>query len=147
MPLKNNKILLHYVPHGINSNTFKPIPADDKALKNHRKKLFGDKQYDFVLITTPFTDSSIPLMAPAALKPIVEQAGLSCLAVDLNAEVYHYTRDHELKEDLIKFFFDERGTPAVVPVTEKLHAALNLFPCKNKRGALTVRLPLKTQPS
>ena len=49
MPLKNNKILLQYVPHGINSDVFKPLPKDDKALKAQRKKLFGDKEYDFVL--------------------------------------------------------------------------------------------------
>lgn len=75
---------------------------------------------DVVICSIPWTDSNMPLMAPAALKPIVEQAGLSCLAVDLNAEVYHYTRDHPLKEDLIKFFFDERGTPEVVPVVETI---------------------------
>jgi glycosyltransferase involved in cell wall biosynthesis len=49
MPLKNGKTLVHYVPHGINSDTFKPLPKDDKALKVHRKKMFGDKEYDFVL--------------------------------------------------------------------------------------------------
>lgn len=75
---------------------------------------------DVVICSIPWTDSNMPLMAPAVLKPIVEQAGLSCLAVDLNAEVYHYTRNHPLKEDLIKFFFDERGTPEVVPVVETI---------------------------
>lgn len=49
MPLKNNKVLLHYVPHGINSDVFKPLPKDDKALKAQRKKIFGDKEYNFVL--------------------------------------------------------------------------------------------------
>lgn len=49
MPLKNKKILLHYCPHGINSDVFKPVDKDDKALKAHKKKLFGDKKYDFVL--------------------------------------------------------------------------------------------------
>ncbi len=49
MPLKNNKTLLHLVPHGINSNTFKPVEKNDKALKTHRAKLFGDKKYDFVV--------------------------------------------------------------------------------------------------
>jgi len=49
MPLKNGKILTHLCPHGINSDVFKPLPADDKALKAQRKKLFGDKEYDFVV--------------------------------------------------------------------------------------------------
>jgi len=49
MPLKNNKVLLHYVPHGINSEVYKPIDSENKELKARRKKHFGDKQYDFVL--------------------------------------------------------------------------------------------------
>jgi radical SAM superfamily enzyme YgiQ (UPF0313 family) len=65
---------------------------------------------DVVICTVPWTDSNIPLMAPAALRPIVEKAGFSCLAVDLNVEIYRYTRDHEYKDDLIRFFFDEYVT-------------------------------------
>ena len=63
-------------------------------------------QIDFILLTVPWTDSSIPLMAPAALKPIIEQEGLSCLAVDLNAEVFSYTKIAENKDRLIEFFFE-----------------------------------------
>lgn len=83
----------------------------------------GDTR-DVVICSVPWTDSNMPLMAPAALKPIVEQAGLSCLAVDLNAEVYHYTRNHPLIEDLIKFFFDEVGTPQAVPVIEHIYTTI-----------------------
>jgi glycosyltransferase involved in cell wall biosynthesis len=49
MPLKNSKILLNYVPHGINDKVYKPIADTDRALKDRRKKHFGDKQFDFVL--------------------------------------------------------------------------------------------------
>ena len=49
---------------------------------------------DVVIITVPWTDSVIPLMAPAQLKPIVESAGMTCLATDLNAEVLSWTRTH-----------------------------------------------------
>jgi hypothetical protein len=49
MPLKNDKVLLHYVPHGINSELYRPIDENDKALKAQKKKLFGDKKYDFVV--------------------------------------------------------------------------------------------------
>jgi radical SAM superfamily enzyme YgiQ (UPF0313 family) len=83
----------------------------------------GDTR-DVVICSIPWTDSNMPLMAPAVLKPIVEKAGLTCLAVDLNAEVYHYTRDHPLREDLIKFFFDEVGTPDVVPVVENIYRTI-----------------------
>ncbi len=45
----NNKTVLHYVPHGINSTTFQPIPSDDALLKKKRRELFGGKDYNFVL--------------------------------------------------------------------------------------------------
>lgn len=62
---------------------------------------------DVVICAVPWTDTDIPMMAPAALKPIVERAGLTCLAVDLNQEVYQYTRDHQHKDHFVRFFFDE----------------------------------------
>jgi hypothetical protein len=65
---------------------------------------------DVVIITAPLTDTAIPLMAPAALKPIVESTGLSCLAVDLNAEVYKLVKEHPLKDDLVRFFFENYTT-------------------------------------
>ncbi len=78
----------------------------------------SNSQIDFILVTVPWTDSSLPLMAPAALKPIIEQEGLSCLAVDLNAEVFAYTKVAEHKNELIGFFFDG--------VTESEPAAIEL---------------------
>ena len=48
MPLKNNKVLLHYVPHGIDSVVYKPIEDSDKLLKARYKKHFGDNKYDCV---------------------------------------------------------------------------------------------------
>jgi hypothetical protein len=61
---------------------------------------------DVVIVTVPWTDSSIPLMAPAQLKPIVESAGMSCLATDVNAEVFTWTQNHEKTDSLLNFFFD-----------------------------------------
>ena len=43
------KSILHYVPHGINAVTFKPIPKDDTLLVKRRKEILGDKDYKFVL--------------------------------------------------------------------------------------------------
>jgi hypothetical protein len=63
-------------------------------------------QRDVIIITAPLTDTTMPLMAPAALKPIVEKAGHSCLATDLNAEIYHLVKNHELKNELVRFFFE-----------------------------------------
>lgn len=42
------KHLLHYVPHGINSDTFKPLDMEDQKVVNFKRSIFGDKQYDFV---------------------------------------------------------------------------------------------------
>lgn len=67
---------------------------------------------DFVLITVPWTDSALPLMAPAALKPIIESQGLSCLAVDLNVEVYNATKSRSDRNELLDFFFHEKIYPA-----------------------------------
>ena len=44
-----NKTVLHYVPHGINSEVFHPIPSDDSILKRRRKEIFGGKEYEFVI--------------------------------------------------------------------------------------------------
>ena len=79
---------------------------------------------DVVICSIPWTDSNMPLMAPAVLKPIVEKAGFSCLSVDLNAEVYQLTRDHPLREDLIRFFFDEVATPEITPFLENLYRSI-----------------------
>jgi len=54
MPFKINdqfvdKHLLHYVPHGINSEVFKPLPVEDKLLKARKQAIFGDANYNFVI--------------------------------------------------------------------------------------------------
>jgi glycosyltransferase involved in cell wall biosynthesis len=49
MSFKNKKHLLHLVPHGINSDVFRPLSSTEKLVKDKKKQLFGDKQYDFVL--------------------------------------------------------------------------------------------------
>lgn len=79
---------------------------------------------DFVLVTVPWTDSSMPLMAPAALKPMIERAGLSCMAVDLNVEVFHYTRSHPLKDNLVQFFFDEHADQETIPVLRDIFLSI-----------------------
>jgi len=44
-----NKRYQAYIPHGINTNRFHPLPADDEKMLETRKKLFGDAEVDFVL--------------------------------------------------------------------------------------------------
>tara|TARA_R110002012_G_scaffold321598_1_gene550047 strand:+ start:2363 stop:3793 length:1431 start_codon:yes stop_codon:yes gene_type:complete len=44
-----NKII-EYVPHGLNTEFFKPIEESDENLKNFKQALFKGKKYDFVLL-------------------------------------------------------------------------------------------------
>ena len=69
--------------------------------------------YDVVICSVPWTDTDIPLMAPAVLKKSVEQAGLSCLAVDLNVEIFNYTAQHPELKKFIKFFIEEKLDPTI----------------------------------
>ena len=48
MPVKG-KHLLHYVPHGINSNEFKPLPKGDSSIAKLKKELLGDGEYNFIV--------------------------------------------------------------------------------------------------
>lgn len=48
MPVKG-KHLIHYVPHGIDSEIFKPLESTDKTLVSFKKKFFGEKEYKFVM--------------------------------------------------------------------------------------------------
>ena len=48
MPV-NGKHLLHLVPHGINSDEFKPLPKNDKRLLNLKKEYLGDGEYNFIV--------------------------------------------------------------------------------------------------
>ena len=43
-----NKII-EYVPHGLNQDMFKPLNKTDEKLIEFKKKLFNNKEYDFVL--------------------------------------------------------------------------------------------------
>ena len=44
-----NKHLLHYVPHGINSSEFKPLPNGDSSITKLKKALLGDAEYNFIV--------------------------------------------------------------------------------------------------
>lgn len=48
MPVKG-KHLLHYVPHGINHNDFKPLDKNNPTVVKLKKEYFQDKEYSFVV--------------------------------------------------------------------------------------------------
>lgn len=68
------------------------------------------KHYDVVVCTVPLTDTKIPLMAPAILKKTAEQAGMSCLAVDMNIEIYNHILSQDEPEKIISFFVEENSS-------------------------------------
>jgi glycosyltransferase involved in cell wall biosynthesis len=48
MPVKG-KHLLHLVPHGINSDEFKPLPKGDSSVEKLKKELIGNDEYNFIV--------------------------------------------------------------------------------------------------
>jgi len=46
---KAKKKIIEYVPHGLNEEVFTPLDKKDKELVEFRKKLFGGKEFDFVM--------------------------------------------------------------------------------------------------
>ncbi len=45
-----DKVLIHYVPHGIDDEVFKIYNKTDPALIDFKKRMFGDKEYDFIIL-------------------------------------------------------------------------------------------------
>lgn len=63
---------------------------------------------DLVLVSVPYSDTTAPIMAPAALKGAVIAQNYSCAAFDLNAIVVKYIQDHPKKLEFLEFFYFER---------------------------------------
>lgn len=76
-----------------------------KCIENH-----GVQTVDVILTTVPYTHTVMPLMAPAALKPAIEKAGMTSLCVDLNIEVHHLIEKHKDRSALRDFFFQGTTT-------------------------------------
>jgi hypothetical protein len=64
-----------------------------------------------VIVSVPWCDTNFALMAPASLKPVVEKAGLSCLAVDINGEVVAKVKKQPNQHEILRFFFENKITP------------------------------------
>jgi hypothetical protein len=46
---KADSKIIRYVPHGLNHDIFKPIDKNDSELKEFKKHLFKNKEYDFAI--------------------------------------------------------------------------------------------------
>jgi|TARA_R110000868_G_scaffold159766_3_gene388908 hypothetical protein len=68
-----------------------------KSLENQQ-----GQNKDVIIASVPWIETEYALMAPAVLKPIVEKAGLTCLAVDINGEAQKYIQANCQNDEQIK---------------------------------------------
>jgi hypothetical protein len=66
-----------------------------------------------LFVTAPWTDTQMPLMAPAILKSVAEQAGYVATVYELNAEIAELIKGHKNKNSIIEFFFNGLVKPEV----------------------------------
>jgi hypothetical protein len=77
-----------------------------------------------VVTSTPFTNTTTPIMAPALLKGVVEQAGFPCRAIDINGIIYSMIDSHPLREEFLRFFYYEEVEPAFISELSEMFEAL-----------------------
>lgn len=63
------------------------------------------KKHRVLITTVPFVDDDSPLVAPAALKAVLESAGIECVALDLNIQIYNKIKHHPKKLLFYDFFY------------------------------------------
>jgi radical SAM superfamily enzyme YgiQ (UPF0313 family) len=73
----------------------------------------NNQQRDVVIVSLPYVESAIPTAAPAALKPIVESTGLTCLAVDSSVSMYNKILLHPNKKEMLDFYMDGKLAESV----------------------------------
>jgi radical SAM superfamily enzyme YgiQ (UPF0313 family) len=80
--------------------------------------------HKIVVASVPFTDTTAPMMAPALLKGILNDAGFDCIGIDLNGEVYNAICEDSNYEDYLRFFYYETISPGV---EEKIKALFDFM--------------------
>lgn len=122
MPVKD-KILLHYVPHGVNSDTFKPLPFNDKQLLEGKKRFYNGKTYDYAVFlnsrNTKRKQISNLLLAFRLFCDMLtkEQSSKCCLILhtEITGQHGHGTDLLAVKESLCKdyavYFSQQKITP------------------------------------
>jgi len=65
-------------------------------------------KHKVVIVTVPFVDEDSPLAAPAVLKAALQAAGINCVALDLNIEVYNKLKHHPKKNLFCNFFYQQK---------------------------------------
>lgn len=69
---------------------------------------------DILFTSVPYTDSDEPVMAPAVLKGIVESAGFSAIAIDLNAELVNHIKSGDHALELVDFLMHNNLRDCVI---------------------------------
>jgi glycosyltransferase involved in cell wall biosynthesis len=115
----DNKII-KYIPHGLNHEIFKPLDKTTPELVEFKKKIFGDKKYDFVLF---FNSRNI-------LRKRTSDAILA----------YRYFID-QLSEDQAKNCCFLLHTEKVNDHGTDLEAVIELLANKNKYNIIFTELP------
>jgi hypothetical protein len=98
MPIKapNGQVynsLLHYVPHGINSKVFIPVPEDEPRYIARKNEIFGGNKYDFIIMYNSRNiarkrTSNILLAYKAFCDALPKEKAAKCLLF-LHTEVRH----------------------------------------------------------
>lgn len=67
-------------------------------------KMYNVEKKDIVFATVPWTDTGLPLMAPAILKSIATKANKTSVTIDLNIKATHFIEQSINKHEFIDFF-------------------------------------------
>jgi radical SAM superfamily enzyme YgiQ (UPF0313 family) len=60
-----------------------------------------------VVASVPFTDTTAPIMAPAALKGVLDNAGVDCVGIDLNGTIFEKIHNDADYSKYLQFFYHE----------------------------------------
>lgn len=126
---RTNPILLKYVPHGLNSEIFKPIDSSNKELQDFKKQLFRGKDYEFVLFfnSRNIRRKSIPdtiLAWKLFIDKLPKDKAEKCLLL-LHTDVIS-----DSGTDLpavIKFFFPDENPPVLISSQRYTPEQMNLM--------------------
>lgn len=76
---------------------------------------------DIVFCTVPYTETTLPLMAPAVLKSIAVKANKKSVTVDLNLELIKYLKSASNRYELLEFFHSGETPPSVQDEIYNIH--------------------------
>jgi len=77
-----------------------------------------------VITTVPFVDEDTPLAAPAVLKASLLAAGINCVGLDLNIEIYNKIQNYPNRQLFLDFFYNQIINDEIVT---ELNEMLNFY--------------------